>query len=106
MTDCNQTVYTLANVTGVLGLPSIPHTLLLTAKVHTVVSESLGVGRLVQVVYVVLVESGQSPQSAVILYSIEEQEVDAEVQLNVTCVWLILVKLILVGGGYGFAADQ
>ena len=89
-------VYTLANVTGVLGLPTIPHTLLLTAKVHTIVSESLGGGRLVQVIDVVLVESGQSPQSAVIMYSIEEQ---AEVQLNVTCVWLISVRLILVGGG-------
>ena len=79
-------------------MPSIPHTLLLTAKVHTMVSESLGGGRLVQVIDVVLVESGQSPQSAVIMYSKEEQEEDTEVQLNVTCVWLILVRLILVGG--------
>ena len=80
-------------------MPSIPHTLLLTAKVHTVVSESLGGGRLVQVVDAVLVESGQSPQSAVIMYSKEEQEADTEVQLNVMCVWLTSVKLILVGGG-------
>lgn len=67
-------------------MPTIPHTLLLTPKVHTMVSESLGRWMFVQVIDVVLVEDGQSPQSAVIMYSKEEQEEDTEVQLNVTCV--------------------
>ena len=56
-------MYTPDKITGILGSPVIPHTLLLTLNEHITPSASVGRGRPVQVADVALVVGGQTPQS-------------------------------------------
>ena len=73
------------------------HTLLLTVNVHSVSPESVGSWKSVQVTVELLIETGQTPQSESMMYSIEEHRED--VQLNETRLPVILVRLTTFGGG-------